>query len=464
MSSSAGVERPESAGEGAAEERLFDVSLVDYAVVSAGVAEGFPLEDVLSIEGIKPRAYAKAEVKWKERVAASGANKGALFERYRAELAKAEDWLDRRVTPLDEEPAAWVAFLHAYSTAQDPAALLKSSGLGTNDMARLSRRWARRAEADARVVEEIAGLKAKGTGPMPAVKADPPRLRPSPTARAQSMGSRAGPNPGAPARANTPWVRGAISTGQDLPGEPQATPELKELEAPAALPRSPLWGDPEATIAPPPMRAPIAVPPVTPVVIVEAPVRAAPPAGVSATQAAGARPGGLTVEQYASLCAEVHLSPARAGEIAGRYRIDPAAAPSIDAAWQRLLAADRELYAAYLSTYNAYKAWLTGWSPELARAAASVSPTEGALPSPAAHHTSKAAAPQLSLQQFASLTVDLSMDPARRAETLARYRITEDQKAEIDAVWGSRFHADPSARAAYDQAVASYRAWLAQRR
>lgn len=317
MSASAGGDRPGAAGAGAAEERLFGVSLVDYAVVSAAVAEGFPLGDVLATEGIEPRAYAKAEVRWKERVAASGAEKGALLERYRAELATAEDRLARRIAPLDEDPAAWVAFLHAYSTAHDPGALLKSSGLGMNDMARLSRRWARRVEADAQVGKTIADLKARGAGPMPALNAEPPRLRPSPTARAQTMEA---PGAGAPVRAHIPSVLNVIST------------EGFGLERQSALPPQP--GE----------------------------IALSAPAPIAPSPAAEARPGGFTVEQYASLCVEVQLYP------------------------------------------------------------------------------------------------------ARRAETLARYRITEGQKAEIDAAWGSRFQADPSARATYDQAVATYRAWLAAQR
>ncbi|WP_437305704.1 hypothetical protein [Sorangium sp. So ce388] len=53
-----------------AQEASEGVSLAQYAAVRAAVAEGFPLADVLAVEGLRPRAFARADLHWKERLAA----------------------------------------------------------------------------------------------------------------------------------------------------------------------------------------------------------------------------------------------------------------------------------------------------------------------------------------------------------------------------------------------------------
>jgi hypothetical protein len=84
-----------------------------------------------------------------------------------------------------------------------------------------------------------------------------------------------------------------------------------------------------------------------------------------------------------------------------------------------------------------------------------------AMPMPATPPpASSPSAPQLTLPQYASLVVDLSLQPDRRAETLLRYRLTEADAAALDAAHQQRFAADPHTRAAFDQATATYRAWL----
>jgi hypothetical protein len=72
--------------------------------------------------------------------------------------------------------------------------------------------------------------------------------------------------------------------------------------------------------------------------------------------------------------------------------------------------------------------------------------------------------PPLTMEQYASLTIDLLLDPARAQETLHRYRLTPPQKAQLDAAWQARFAANPSARTGFDAACAAYRAWRLQNR
>ncbi|WP_438015115.1 hypothetical protein WMF18_30095 [Sorangium sp. So ce315] len=157
-----------------AQEASEAISLARYAAVRAAVAEGFTLADVLAVEGMTPRAFARADLTWKQRLAAEP----ALLATYEQELAHAEDWLERQVEPLAEDAAAWASFLAAFGAHAAPFELLQEVDLGMNDVARLRRRWARRAEEDAKIGELIAELRAK-PGELGPLRVGPPVLRPS---------------------------------------------------------------------------------------------------------------------------------------------------------------------------------------------------------------------------------------------------------------------------------------------
>ena len=70
------------------------------------------------------------------------------------------------------------------------------------------------------------------------------------------------------------------------------------------------------------------------------------------------------------------------------------------------------------------------------------------------------AAPRLTLEQHASLSVEVAAAPERFVATLARYRLTPVQKRETDIYYGERFAADPSLREAWDLACRTYREWF----
>lgn len=70
--------------------------------------------------------------------------------------------------------------------------------------------------------------------------------------------------------------------------------------------------------------------------------------------------------------------------------------------------------------------------------------------------------PQLSVEQYASLHVELAALPGRSTEVLDRYRITEEQRRWLDAHWTARMAADPALRQAWDSACTAYKAWLAR--
>ncbi|WP_437731464.1 hypothetical protein [Sorangium sp. So ce1335] len=198
-----------------AQETSQGLSLAQYAAVRAALAEGFPLADVLAVEGLKPRAFARADLAWKQRIAAEP----KLLAAYERELALAEDWLDRPIEPLAEDAAAWASFLAAFEAHSAPFELLEGEGLGMNDMARLHRRWARRARVDAKLGELLLELRAE-PGKLGPLRVGPRVLRPSRVAAAQG-----------PAKAPTGEPAAASPRGEPGPGLAEYAALCAELAA-----------------------------------------------------------------------------------------------------------------------------------------------------------------------------------------------------------------------------------------
>jgi hypothetical protein len=70
--------------------------------------------------------------------------------------------------------------------------------------------------------------------------------------------------------------------------------------------------------------------------------------------------------------------------------------------------------------------------------------------------------PSFSTEQYASLCVELELDPAGAAETLQRYRLTAEQRIALDAAWRERMARAPDLYAAWSQATSRYKAWKLQ--
>ena len=73
------------------------------------------------------------------------------------------------------------------------------------------------------------------------------------------------------------------------------------------------------------------------------------------------------------------------------------------------------------------------------------------------------AVPELTVEQYASLCVEIALSPDRLDYTLYRYHITAEQRAALDTHWRARFAAEPALRAAFAQAFAAYRNMLTSR-
>jgi len=66
----------------------------------------------------------------------------------------------------------------------------------------------------------------------------------------------------------------------------------------------------------------------------------------------------LTIEQFASLAAEIAVSPGHAHEIRGRYGFDEAGHRREAEQWNRRFSADGALYQRYTGLFQTYRDWL----------------------------------------------------------------------------------------------------------
>ncbi|MEM6787377.1 MAG: hypothetical protein AAF928_05815 [Myxococcota bacterium] len=92
---------------------------------------------------------------------------------------------------------------------------------------------------------------------------------------------------------------------------------------------------------------------------------------------------------------------------------------------------------------------------------APTAPAPRAPTAPAPRPVTPAATPGFTVENYASLAVELSVWPHHRAQVLARYGV-RDLPA-LRRVWDPRLQADPALRARYVAAGRAYRAWLLSR-
>lgn len=456
---------------------LHGVSLAAYAAVCAARDEGFALDRVLRIERLEEHDFARAEPKWERRLQASP----ALLQRYRDLRAAAEDRLSRPISPLHEELGAWVAFAVAYASAADPAGFLGPHGIGPNDLSRLSRAWKHRMAADPSLRERIAALPARLEVSRVQVAAAVLRRsqrgattddRPDPAgasfdfSRYAMLAAELEVFPDEASRIHAKLGLGSAHAVEQLTAQFRAAlatdarraEDYRKAHA-AALAHARSLAQPSTGEAPeqdgpalpsflahPPPRAPSPS-----VVIDEAKVEA--PHPLVATPEAG-----RTLDVAAILATPLPFAPA-------------ASAASVAESIHRAEAQQRASSApAPAGSTMDVAAILASPALPFSSAPAAHPSAPPPAPPPEPPRTAResfhppAPHPQLTVAQYASLTVDLAMAPARRAETLLRYRLTEADVAALDAAHKARFLTDPAARAQFDQATATYRAWLSANR
>jgi hypothetical protein len=120
-----------------------------------------------------------------------------------------------------------------------------------------------------------------------------------------------------------------------IPYTPLSVPAAP-APAPAPAPAAPAAFPPQAAAAPPPQQPGLAVPAVL-----------------------GASSSRLTLEQYASLSAEVAISPGTSAAVRARYGLDENAYVAETGLWQRRFSADKELFTRYSALYQSYREWFS---------------------------------------------------------------------------------------------------------
>ncbi|MBL9026744.1 MAG: hypothetical protein JNL21_31390 [Myxococcales bacterium] len=420
-----------------------------HAAVRAGTTEGFSLDEVLALEDISKSLWATEEVAWKVKLASDA----AALERYRSELALAEDWLDRKVTPLADDLAAWLAFLDAYAASADASALLASLDLGQNDLSRLGRRWERLAKADPQHAARIVELRKKPLA-LPRLRAEPRALK-----RSRAGGAARATQPRPPVVSNGKTADLGLDRYARICAEWEATGDIaalarfgvanedekRALDArfAAEIARDPTIGRdlrtliahirkqarPRGDAAPTPL-PPAAPPPVAPV---------APMAAPSAAPAPRRRPPVATVVGAATPTA----APLP-------FTAAPAPAPPQPSARQ-----SRKKNPALASTVPAA-------DPPTAAPLPFAPKESGAPPPSSPSNRGRRRAQQLllTLEQHASLAVELALAPKQATDILARYGLSPGQKKALDDHYRARVAASVEDRDAWNRAFEAYRAWM----
>jgi hypothetical protein len=459
------------------------VPLAQFAAVTAALAEGFPLDAVLAVEELDAERWAAADLAWTAQLAGGG----EALARYEAALASAEDRLARRVAPIEDDLGAWLAFLDASSRAKDPAAFLAGHGLGTNDLARLGRRWRRRMSADRALEKRAADLRRQGPGALPPLRVGNAKLVPSGAGRRKEAApAAAGAAEGAPP---IPLDRyAALCAELTMPKADEARVLAKYGVAKAD--RAAIDGafrdrfardhgearDFVRLVAHHRARASLAAAG-GPAPLPEAPLAIPAPAVEPGTLVADAV-AGITLPFGASPSLEFLLALAQApaqegsGSDGGTVVAQPSpfAAPPVDA--PEIEAPEDEAPEDEVfdekTTLVMRSPFTEAAVPETIAAMVSPLAPAAALPfapaRPSPPQAPQPPAPPLPLERHASLCVELALDPAHPAEVLARYQITQAERERADAYWRARIAQDPAARAAWNQAFELYRAWITAQR
>jgi hypothetical protein len=72
--------------------------------------------------------------------------------------------------------------------------------------------------------------------------------------------------------------------------------------------------------------------------------------------------------------------------------------------------------------------------------------------------------PALTLEQYASLCVELDAEQCNRLEILRKYRLSEEQTRKLQVHWRAKFVVEPKLKAQWQQACTAYEAWLLRAR
>jgi hypothetical protein len=180
----------------------------------------------------------------------------------------------------------------------------------------------------------------------------------------------------------------------------------------------------------------------------------------------------LSLQQYAALCVEADLNPARANDTDRRYGVaSPAARAELHRRWNERLVADSGLKAQWTALAGQYRDWFQ--AEERARERVGAPEPVSTRPSTVVASGQrfdgdglpfKVSVPDLTVEQFAGLVIELEAYPARKAEILELYAIpSEASWRAVDASWKDRFISDPALRQRWTKLLGELRTRLVKK-
>ena len=425
------------------------VPLARVAFIQAGLADGLPLDELLEHQDLDAASWGRAQQAF-SRLFARGAREGDAFAIEVDALSfHARAGWERKLPPLDEEVEAFLDFERHYAMSVDGLAFLSERRMRPSDLTRLERLWNDRFASDPEQRARALARMAEEPGPCPEVRPAPPRLIAPAAPRARTEDS-------ARASLPLPFLEGEANLAPPALSTPLPTAKKSGLEGTRDIGdlRAILASLPFArSAATPPALAPPAIEPVAaaaeiPAVVAPAAPEPAPPPP----------PPPRAVEPPAYMPAPAKLPDLRGTSLA------------VDVPSRAALPFDRG-GAGQRPPEEAPPASIARGEPARPRAPSDLRETSavffapGSQAMPFSTKTPAAAPPAetsaLTVEQYASLCVDLTANPAHAVETLRRYHLSPEQKCTIDAEWHARFAREPSAWLAWDRACKTYQAWIA---
>ena len=155
---------------------LAGVTLTQYALVHAGLADELPLGGLLKLAGIEARVWPAADRAWSEQQIADLDQGGDLAEQLVAAMDEARDRWVRRLPPLDEDLSAWLDFQHAWALEVDEQLFLGRFGMRAADVRRLQVLWAERMAHDPSLRQTALLALAEERGRPPTPRPEPATL------------------------------------------------------------------------------------------------------------------------------------------------------------------------------------------------------------------------------------------------------------------------------------------------
>lgn len=413
-----------------AQPELTSVTLDQYALVLCATGEGAPLDIALEAASVSARDWPAAEAQISAWIAAARTDPG-LLPAFDEAMRKAREALARPVSPLDDDAGQWGRWLRAWSSAQDPIGMLDRSGMAMTDLVRLSATWGDRMRDDRAQAEKFAAEMA-GTAPAPEVRVgESPRLAAAKARVAARKQSEAPAEMDRPAR---PALFGP------MPGE-----------APPADTAPP-------AVAPPPVAPPPVAPPAAEPRGISPPL--AQPSFMAAPAPSLGSKGFVTRPMPVSITTGEPSTPPLPFDPNARGEEMPSQGPQR----QSGLTNDVDV-SAIVRKVLAFGPGAAAKPPVASPPAQAAAPSPAAARPPVASPPAQAPAPivpTLTIEQYASLCVDIESSPAHTAEILRRYGANETGKRVLDDGFARIFAEQPARRAAFESAKVAYRTWLSQ--